>query len=56
VRLVFGAAAHNKSLDRSGGSVFRIKRDPAKLLGSAVARSTPPFDAFFGVSLGVISG
>jgi hypothetical protein len=26
--------------------VFRIKRDPAKLLGSAVARSTPPFDGF----------
>jgi hypothetical protein len=25
------------------GSVFRIKRDPAKLLGSAVARSTLPF-------------
>src|SRR6185295_9137613 len=24
------------------GSDFRIKRDPAKLLGSAVARSTPP--------------
>src|SRR6185369_2131015 len=24
------------------GSVFRIKHDPAKLLGGAVARSTPP--------------
>jgi uridine kinase len=30
----------NKSLNRSGGSGFRIKRDPAKLLGGAVARST----------------
>ncbi len=38
-------AQHNKSLDRSHGSVFRIKRDPAKLLGSAVARSTQPLDA-----------
>ena len=28
------------------GSVFRIKRDPAKLVASAVARSTPPFDSF----------
>ena len=27
------------------GSVFRIKRDPAKLLAGAVARSTPPFGA-----------
>src|SRR5215467_10518154 len=27
------------------GSDFRIKRDPAKLLGSAVARSTQPFGA-----------
>jgi hypothetical protein len=27
------------------GSDFRIKRDPAKLLGSAVARSTPPLCA-----------
>jgi len=26
--------------------VFRIKRDPAKLLGSAVARSTQPLGAF----------
>jgi hypothetical protein len=26
---------HNKSLDRSGGSVFRIKRDPAKVLVNA---------------------
>ena len=25
------------------GSDFCIKRDPAKVLGSAVARSTPPF-------------
>ena len=25
------------------GSEFRIKRDPAQLLGSAVARSTQPF-------------
>jgi hypothetical protein len=30
------------------GSTFRIKRDPAKLLGSAVARSTQPFGGFFG--------
>jgi hypothetical protein len=29
------------------GSDFRIKRDPAKLLGSAVARSTQTFDGFF---------
>ena len=28
------------------GSDFRIKRDPAKVLGSAVARSTPPLCAF----------
>src|SRR5262249_20595226 len=28
------------------GSAFRIKRDPAKLLGSAVARSTPPLGIF----------
>ena len=28
-------------------SVFRIKRDPAKLLGSAVARSTPPLGVLF---------
>jgi len=28
------------------GSDFRIKRDLAKLLASAVARSTPPFDGF----------
>jgi hypothetical protein len=34
----------NKSLDRSHGGDFRIKRDPAKLLGSAVARSTQAFD------------
>jgi hypothetical protein len=27
-------------------SHFRIKRDPAKLLGSAVARSTQTFDSF----------
>ena len=27
------------------GSEFRIKRDPAKLLASAVARSTQPFGA-----------
>jgi len=27
------------------GSVFRIKRDPAKLLGNAVARSTAMLDA-----------
>ena len=26
--------------------MFRIKRDPAKLFGIAVARSTQPFDAF----------
>jgi hypothetical protein len=38
-------AASNKSLDASGGSVFRIKRDPAKLLGSAVDRSTQPLDS-----------
>jgi hypothetical protein len=29
------------------GSDFRIKRDPAKLLGNAVARSTQPFGCFF---------
>jgi len=29
------------------GSDFRIKRDPAKVLGSAVARSTSPFDSSF---------
>ena len=29
------------------GSDFRIKRDPAKLLGSAVARSTQTFGCFF---------
>ena len=28
------------------GSVFRIKRDPAKLLGNAVARSTQTFARF----------
>jgi len=28
------------------GSEFRIKRDPAKLLGGAVARSTQTFDRF----------
>ena len=28
------------------GSEFRIKRDPAKLLGSAVARSTQPFGTY----------
>src|SRR6185295_10698518 len=28
------------------GSDFRIKRDPAELLGSAVARSTQPFDGY----------
>jgi len=33
----------NNSLDASGGSVVRIKRDPAKLLGSAVAQSTQTF-------------
>jgi len=27
------------------GSEFRIKRDPAKRLGGAVARSTQPFGA-----------
>ena len=29
-------AASNKSLNRSGGSVFRIKRDPAKVLDFAL--------------------
>jgi len=29
------------------GSEFRIKHDPAKLLGSAVARSTQPFAVFY---------
>ena len=29
------------------GSDFRIKRGPAKLLGSAVARSTQPLYGFF---------
>jgi hypothetical protein len=29
------------------GSDFRIKRRPAKLLGRAVARSTPPFDGYY---------
>jgi len=28
------------------GSEFRIKRDPAKLLGSAVARSTQTFGTY----------
>lgn len=28
------------------GSVLRIKRDPAKLLGSAVARSTQPLGVY----------
>ena len=32
------------------GSVFRIKRDPAKLLGSAVARSTQPLSGFYNAS------
>ena len=36
----------NKSLDRSYGSDFRVERDPAKVLGSAVARSTQTFDSF----------
>jgi hypothetical protein len=42
----------NKSLDASRGSVFRIKRDPKKLLDSGVARSTQPFygGKFFEVS------
>ena|ERR1044072_6107180 len=41
--------AHNRRRDRTNrwtgatGSEFRIKRDPAKLLGGAVARSTQPF-------------
>jgi hypothetical protein len=32
------------------GSDFRIKRDPAKLLGSAVARSTQPLGVFISVT------
>jgi hypothetical protein len=31
----FFGAMPNKSLNRSGGNVFRIKHDPAKLLGNA---------------------
>jgi hypothetical protein len=31
--------------------VFRIKRDPAKLLDGAVARSSQPFDGFFFMNL-----
>jgi hypothetical protein len=38
-----GKARANNSFDASGGSVFRIMTGPAKLLGSAVARSTPHY-------------
>src|SRR6185295_529879 len=34
------------------GSEFRIKRDPAKLLGSAVGRSTQPLYAFWFIPVG----
>ena len=38
------------------GSDFRIKLDPAKLLGSAVARSTQPLDCLFLNELKLITG
>ena len=56
VNLLFATAAHPCGADCDGGptnrwtgatgSDFRIKRGPAKLLDSAVARSTPPLGVF----------
>src|SRR5262249_18398426 len=40
---------HNKSLDRSGGSVFRINHDPAKGAWLRADRSTPPFGGYSSV-------
>ena len=44
-RALLSAGARTNRWTGATGSVFRIILDPAKLLGSAVARSTPPFDA-----------
>jgi len=46
-RALLSTGARTNRWTGAPGSEFRIKRDPAKPLGSAVARSTPPLGASF---------